>query len=437
MLQFMGDNKKLLNLHEQKFGELEATATNFQIFQNTTNASLKNLETVLQRCQGKQLALNWEKCHFMVTEGIILGHKISTTGLEVDQSKVSIIKTLAHPTTVKGVRSFLGHAGFYRRFIKDFSKIARPLCRLLEKDTRFNFDDSCKAAFEEIKIKLVQAPIMVALEWDQGFEIMCDASDFAMGAILGQRKEKIFRTIYYASRTFNEAQENYSTTEKEMLAVVFACEKFRQYILGSHVIIHTDHAGIKYLMSKKETKPRLIRWVLLLQEFDLEIKDKKGCDNVIADHLSRVERSTAEEEKVILTENFPDEQLFKVSFQLPWYADIVNYLACGVVPSEFSYQQKRKLRTDSRYYIWDDPLLFKRGADMIIRRCVPKNEQSKVMNECHASPYGGIFQEKEQLIRYSNLDFIGPLSSEIVLSGLNYVIDAKRLEISAAEMKCP
>ena len=121
-----------------------------------------------------------------------------------------------------------------------------------------------------------------------------------------------------------------------MLAIVFACEKFRQYILGSHVVIHTDHAAIKYLMSKKEAKPRLISWVLLLQEFDLEIKDKKGCDNVIADHLSRVERSTEEEEKVILTENFPDEQLFKVSCQLPWYADIVNYLACGVVPSEFT-----------------------------------------------------------------------------------------------------
>ena len=318
-------------------------------------------------------------------------HKISATGLEVDQSKVSIIKTLAPPTTVKGVRSFLGHDRLCRRFIKDFSKIARPLCRLLEKDTRFDFDDSYKAAFEEIKIKFVEAPIMAALEWDQGFEIMCDASDFAMGAVLGQRREKIFRTIIYASRTFNEAQENYSTTKKEMLAVVFACEKFRQYILGSHVIIHTDHAAIKYLMSKKEAKPRLIRWVLLLQEFDLEIKDKKGCDNVIVDHLSRVERSTAEEEKIILTENFPDEQLFKVSFQLPWYADIVNYLACGVIPSEFSYQQKRKLRTNSRYYIWDDPLLFKRGANMITRRCVSENEQSKIMNECHASPYGGHF----------------------------------------------
>ena len=327
----------------------------------------------------------------------------------------------------------MGHAGIYRRFIKDFSKIARPLCRLLEKDTRFNFDDSCKAAFEEIKIRLVQALIMASLEWDQRFEIICDARDFAMGVVLGQRKEKIFRAIYYASRTFNEAQENYSTTEKEMLAIVFACEKFRPYILGSYIIVHTDHAAIKYLMSKKEAKPRLIRWVLLLQEFDLKIKDKKGCDNVIVDHLYRVEKNKVEEEEAELTENFPDEQLFKLSFQLPWYVDIVNYLACGVVPPEFSYQQKRKLKTDSR----DDPLLFKRGADMIIRRCVLESEQCKILNECHASPYGGHFPEKKRLIRYYNLDFIGPLSLETVLNGSNYVIDAKRFEISAADMKCP
>ena len=243
---------------------MEIFMDDFTVYGSSFEQCLNNLETVLQRCKDKQLALNWEKCHFMVTEGIVLGHKISATRLEVDQSKISIIKTLAPPTTVKGIRSFLGHAGFYRRFIKDFSKIARPLCRLLEKDTKFNFDDSCMAAFEEIKIRLVQAPIMAAPEWDQEFEVMCDVSDFTMGAVSGQKKEKIFRAIYYASRTFNEAQENYSTTKKEMLAIVFACEKFRPYILGSHVIVHTDHATIKYLMSKKEAKPRLIRWVLLL-----------------------------------------------------------------------------------------------------------------------------------------------------------------------------
>ena len=154
-------------------------------------------------------------------------------------------------------------------------------------------------------------------DWNIKFEIMCDASDYAMGAVLEQKDEKVFKVIYYASKTFNEAQENYSTTEKEMLEIVFACEKFRPYILGSYVIINTDHAAIKYLMAKKEAKPRLIRWVLLLQEFDLEIKDKKGCDNVIADHLSRVEKPTIQEEERKLAENFPDDQLFQLSLQSP------------------------------------------------------------------------------------------------------------------------
>ena len=201
----------------------------------------------------------------------------------------------------------------------------------------------------------------------------------------------MFRAIYYASKTFNEAQENYSTTEKEMLAIVFACEKFRPYIMGSHVIIHTDHAAIKYLMAKKEAKPRLIRWVLLLQEFDLEIRDKKGCDNVVDDHLSRVEKPTVEEKEKEIAEQFPDEQLFQLSFQSPWYVDIVNFLAYGVMSPELSYHQRKKLRTDSRFYIWDDPLLFKRGADMIIRRCIPESEQGEILHGCHASPYGGHF----------------------------------------------
>ena len=179
---------------------------------------------------------------------------------------------------------------------------------------------------------------MLTPDWNNDFEIMCDASDYAMGVALGQRTEKIFKAIYYVSKTFNEAQENYSTTEKEMLAMVFACEKFKPYILGSHVIIHTDHAVIKYLMAKKEAKPRLIRWVLLLQEFDIEIKDKKGSNNVIADHLSILEMMLEKKKRNEIAENFPDEQLFLLSVQTPWYANIVNYLACGVMPPEFSYQ---------------------------------------------------------------------------------------------------
>ena len=161
----------------------------------------------------------------MVTEGIVLGHRISAAGLKVDQAKVSIIKTLFPPITFKGIRSFLGHAGFYKRFIRDFSKVARPLCRLLEKDTKFNFNESYQSSFEEIRSRLVEA-----LDWNKEFKIICDASDYAMGAVLGQKMDKMFRAIYYARKTFNEAQENYSSTKKEMLSMVFACEKFRPYI---------------------------------------------------------------------------------------------------------------------------------------------------------------------------------------------------------------
>ena len=164
---------------------MEIFMDDFSVYGSSFEDCLENLETVLQRCQDKNLALNWEKCHFMVTEGIVLGHKISADGLEVDQAKIVVIKTLISPTTVKGIRSFLGHAGFYRRFIKDFSKISRPLCRLLEKDTNFDFDQSCRSAFEEIKSRLVSAPMMLTLDWNNEFEIMCDASDYTMGAILG------------------------------------------------------------------------------------------------------------------------------------------------------------------------------------------------------------------------------------------------------------
>ncbi|ERM97516.1 hypothetical protein AMTR_s04594p00003050, partial [Amborella trichopoda] len=152
------------------------------------------------------LVLNWEKCHFMVTEGIVLGHKISKEGIEVDRAKVSTIENLPPPISVKGVRSFLGHAGFYRRFIKDFSKVAKPLSNLLASGVPFEFGKDCLEAFQILKEKLISAPIVTTPNWELPFEIMCDASDYAIGAVLGQRVDKVFRTIYYASKTLNDAQ---------------------------------------------------------------------------------------------------------------------------------------------------------------------------------------------------------------------------------------
>ncbi|KAI5317650.1 hypothetical protein L3X38_037357 [Prunus dulcis] len=193
---------------------------------------------------------------------------------------------------------------------------------------------------------------------------MCDASDYAIGAVLGQRKDKLHHVIYYASHTLNDAQFNYATTEKELLAVVFTLEKFRSYLVGAKIIVYTDHAALKYLLSKKDAKPRLIRWVLLLEEFDLE-----------ADHLSRlIIPAATEADSLPLSESFPNEQLFAVKIDTPWFADIVNYLAKGAVHPDFSYQQKKKFLFDVKHYFWDEPYLYNYCADHIIRRCIPEAE---------------------------------------------------------------
>ncbi|GJT95662.1 DNA-directed DNA polymerase [Tanacetum coccineum] len=198
---------------------MEVFMDDFLVFGNSFGSCLSRVDKMLQRCEDTNLCLNWEKSHFMVKEGIVLGHKISKNRIEVDKAKVDVIAKLPHPTTVKGVRSFLGHAG----------------------------------------------------------------------AVLGQHHEKHFRPIHYASKTMSEAESHYTTTEKEMLAVVYAFEKFRSYLILNKSIVYTDHSALKYLFAKKDSKARLFQWVLLLQEFKFKVIDTKGAENLAADHLSRLE----------------------------------------------------------------------------------------------------------------------------------------------------
>ncbi|GJU72537.1 reverse transcriptase domain-containing protein [Tanacetum coccineum] len=254
---------------------IEVFMDDFLVFGDSFSSCLAHLEMMLKRCEDTNLVLNWEKFHFMVKEGIVLGHKISKNGIEVDRAKVDVIAKLLPPTMVKEIRSFLGHAEFYRRFIQDFSKIARLMTHFLEKDTHFFFSSECQYSFEILKKKLIEAPILVSPDWDLPFEIMCDASDFAVGAVLGQRKDKYFRHIHYASKTLSDAQTNYTGTEKELLPVVYAFEKFQSYLVLSKTIVYTDHSDLKYLFAKQDAKPRFLRWILLLQEFNIEIRNKK------------------------------------------------------------------------------------------------------------------------------------------------------------------
>nr|GEY22163.1 reverse transcriptase domain-containing protein [Tanacetum cinerariifolium] len=307
---------------------------------------LCNAPGTFQRCMMANFHDMIEKT---MEEGSVLGHKISKKGIEVDKAKIEVISKLPHPTTVKGIRSFLEHAGFYRRFIKDFLKISRPTTHLLKKKSPFIFSNECIQAFRTVKEKLTEAPILIAPNWDQPFELMCDASDFVVGAVLGQRVEKHFRQIHYASKTMTQVESNYMTTVKEMLAVVYAFEKF--------------------------------------------LIDTKGAKNYVADHLSRLENPY---ENIFdpkeINKTFPLESLNKVAHQdpsTPWFADFANYHAGKFIIKGMTTQQKQNFFKDVRHYFWDDPYLFKTRPDQIIHRCVAVQEAIDILKACHSGPTGG------------------------------------------------
>nr|GEX71341.1 reverse transcriptase domain-containing protein [Tanacetum cinerariifolium] len=343
--------------------------------------------------------------------------------IEVDKAKVDAITKLPHPTTVKGIRSFLGHVGFYRRFIKDFSKIARPMTRLLEKDNPFIFSKDSIEAFQTLKRKLTEAPILIAPDWDMPFELMCDASDFAIGVVLRQHQDKHFRPIYYASKTMTGAESNYTITEKEMLAVVF----------------------------KGEIAPL----VLLLQEFTFKVIDTKGVENLDADHLSRHENP---HQNVLDPKEINESFLLRHSiwFQLVTAGDHrklqlnkLNELRDQAYKKSLIYKEKTKRQHDSgikdcvfnigdrvllfnsrlkifsgklkscwsgpftssqdvKHYFWDDPYLFRICVDQVIRRCVHGQEAIDILMACHNGPTGGHYGANFTAKKVFDSDFYWP-----------------------------
>jgi hypothetical protein len=243
---------------------MEVFMDDFSIYGKTFEDCLANLDKVLKRCQMANLVLNWEKWHFMVWEGIVLGHRILEKVIEVYKAKIEVIGQLPLPTNVKGIHSFLRHEGFIEDSFRIFSQIAWPLTHLLAKDAPFIITEECLKSFHTFKKPLVSAPVIQPPDWHLLFEIMCDTSDYVVGAVLGQSKDKKHYAISYASKTLTGPQLNYITTKKELLGVVFAIEKFRSYLVGIKVIVYIDHAALKYLLTKKDAKPRLIWWILQL-----------------------------------------------------------------------------------------------------------------------------------------------------------------------------
>ncbi|XP_047949019.1 uncharacterized protein LOC125194846 [Salvia hispanica] len=280
-------------------------------------------------CQEKNLVLNFEKCHFMVPEGIVLGHVVSERGIQVDKTKVDVISKLPYPTNQKEVRGFLGHASFYRRFIKDFAKIVQPLTHLLHNDVEFDFDEGCKKAFQMLKDRLVSAPIIRAPDWNYPFEVMCDASDFYSGS--GPRGD----------------------TDK---AIPNAFPEEQLYYIWKSA--------------------RSIDWEAVLTVTGLGTSDR-GKRPMNAE---------------------------------PWFADLANYLVTGELPGshEISQAQKMKLKSEAKYYFWDDPYLWRMCSDQVIRRCIPEWEHKDVLNHCHALACGGHFGPRKTARKVLDSGFYWP-----------------------------
>ncbi|XP_049382870.1 uncharacterized protein LOC125847254 [Solanum stenotomum] len=255
---------------------LEIFMDDFSMVGDTFDDCLLNLSRALQRCEEANLGLNWEKCHFMVKEGIVLGHKVSQKGLTLTKTKL-------------------------RRFIKDFSKIAHPLCKILEKEVKFAFDEACLRAFECLKEKLISSPVIIGPDWAEPFEIMCDAS-----------------------------------------------------------------------------------------EFDLEVEDRRGCENQVADHLSRLEAEKREKLELEINDSFPDKQVLAATLDLiPWFDDFANFLISDLMLEGLTFQQRKRFLHVVGKYFWDEPYLYRVCTDNIIRRCIPEVEMLHILEACHSSPVGG------------------------------------------------
>eukprot|EP00253_Pinus_taeda_P034739 PITA_34739 len=341
------------------------------VYGNRFEEALENLENVLKRCKETNLLLSHEIFFMMFTKGIVLGHHISGDGIKVDKSKVEVITKLSIPNCQKDVRSFLGFTGYYMRFIENFTKIASPLFKVLTKGYEFSWNLDCQLAFETLKAKISEAPILRGPNWKLLFHISIDASDTALVAVLGQ-KYLIPYAIYYTS---------YET------------------------FVHTNDSTIRYLMNKPITNGRVTRWLLILQEFNINVLDRPGKQNTVADFLSRIQNI---KEDSPVEDKFLDEYLFVVTTQTPWFADVANYLVTWKLPSHLFAREKRRIIQESARYSWITNELYKTGPDLMIRRCGREDEIPDILKACHDEPCGGHFVDKRQTYKILSLGYYWP-----------------------------
>lgn len=271
------------------------------VYANSLEEHSRKLNTLLGRLQNAGLALQPEKCMFLRKEIAYLGHLITNEGVKPDPGKIKAVKSFPVPSNRKTIKSFLGLIGYYRRFIKDFARLAKPMTRLLKKSTPFFWNHAAQEAFENLRDTICRQPLLQYPDFRKSFIVTTDASNYAIGAVLSQGDIGKDLPIAYASRTLNDTETNYSTTEKELLAIIFAVNHFRPYLYGHKFTLVTDHRPLVWLHNAKDPTSKLMRWRIKLNEYDYNIVYKPGRVNSNADALSR---------------NVPDEVLQQTAVEL-------------------------------------------------------------------------------------------------------------------------
>nr|ABA94359.1 retrotransposon protein, putative, Ty3-gypsy subclass [Oryza sativa Japonica Group] len=253
------------------------------IYSRTKEEHEEHLRLALEKLREHQLYAKFSKCEFWLSEVKFLGHVISAGGVAVDPSNVESVTNWKQPKTVLEIRSFLGLAGYYRRFIENFSKIAKPMTRLLQKDVKYKWSEECEQSFQELKNRLISAPILILPEPKKGFQVYCDASKLGLGCVLMQDG----KMVAYASRQLRPHEKNYPTHDLELAAVVHALKIWRHYLFGTRTEVYTDHKSLKYIFTQPDLNMRQRRWLELIKDYDMGIHYHPGKANVVADALSR------------------------------------------------------------------------------------------------------------------------------------------------------
>ncbi|KAL2607424.1 hypothetical protein R1flu_025997 [Riccia fluitans] len=371
----------------------------FTVYGSRTD-HLGHLQKCLEKCRKFLISLNPDKSVFGVSSGVLLGHIISKDGLLPDPAKIDAILQMEAPGDLKEGQRFIGAVGYYRRFIRDFAHIALPLFGLLQTDQTFEWSKDCQVAFDLLRNALVSSPILAVPDWNKPFHVHTDASSFAIGAVLAQPVNgNRDHPIAYISRKLIPAERNYTTTERETLAIVWATSKFDHHLKANKVKFITDHRAIVDLVRKPNPAGRLARWILALQELDFEVLYNPGKQHVVPDMLSRMSHILDRFPTLpdSWEEKFPDQppvvQALRVpdrSHQDEWYALLRKYLSTGEVSEDLSYTERRTLLRRATYYrLGEDGNIYRLCTDQTYRKVALTVDRPGLMFQAHACVAGG------------------------------------------------